>query len=235
VSAQRGRLDSPERKSSWPTCPYCGALIPKSRRRATKCRACGETYYVRGTQTLFMTRALRLEQLAFVELVKTISVFGIDTRAVAAAAAPAMNADELLIVILEACDRAAIQVGEDAYSIYYAIARFLFAAGRDPRKALRLGATAELRTMREQGMTHVLLLRAPDSDHCETCRQADGRLLSIDSAETLLPIPCPECTVRAGEGTWGWCTCRYAIAPATPRRSTPPNAGVEIPANDRIG
>src|SRR5215208_3077477 len=103
MKPERDRPDQHEAKPSWPTCPYCGALIPKSRRRATKCRVCGETYYVRGTQTLFKTRALRLEQVAFVELVKSVSAFGIDARAVAAAAAPAMNADELLIVILEAC------------------------------------------------------------------------------------------------------------------------------------
>lgn len=171
---------------------------------------------------MFKTRALRREQVAFVELVKAISVFGIDTRAVAAATNPSMNADDLLTIILEACDRVADQVAEHAHSIYYSIARFLFASGRDPRRALRLAGAAELKSIREQGATHVLLLRAPDSDHCETCRQSDGRRVPLDEADSAMPIPCPECIIRKADGSWSWCSCRYAMAPAIVRRITPP-------------
>lgn len=237
MSPGRSHTDWPQAKAStWPTCPYCGALISKSRRRATRCRACGETYYVRGTQTLFKTRVLRLEQVAFAELVKSVSAFGIDPRAVAASTAPAMNADELLIVILEACDRSGERVAAHTHSIYYAIARFLFTSGRDPRKALRLGAGAELRSIREQGATQVLLLRSPDADHCETCRQADGRIVPLEEAESSLPIPCAECTARNDEGKWSWCSCRYAMSPAAQRRSSvTPNARGELPNDDRDG
>ena len=91
--------------------------------------------------------------------------------------------------------------------LYWQMAKWLHAEGRDSLQLARLARQAELRGYAYEGVDRVHALDL-DGDSCTTCLQRGGREMSVADALRRMPLPNPACE-------HGWCRCCWV--PTTQR------------------
>lgn len=96
--------------------------------------------------------------------------------------------------------------------VYYQMALFLNKLGENHVPVLR--KAAEVWLLNEQrnpyGPCKVQISDCGEGS-CSACRKQHGRILSIDEALRLMPVPCKDCTTELYSPGLGFCRCSYIV------------------------
>jgi hypothetical protein len=87
------------------------------------------------------------------------------------------------------------------------VAEFQSLCGMDPRPVLAEMHRQELRIYKELGFEAVIIECKKDA--CPACKPSNGKKLTIDMANEMMPLPHPACTKRAHAKAAPFCRCRY--------------------------
>lgn len=177
-----------------PVCPSCGALLLKMPQRKTKCKACGEFMFIKGTPD---NRAKRLMTAAQADAAEAMWI-GHNRQTI------------------EASERANFGVSADNYdgepgpadsSLALDRARQLARAGQHGKMAVMglymssknsteaLGTLWALLLIEVEGfrdLAHTMQLHTTGGRPCSRCKALDRKVVSIDApVDELLPEDCP--------------------------------------------
>jgi len=91
--------------------------------------------------------------------------------------------------------------------IYYQMALFLNADGKNCIKVRREGERCELEKYKKDGIKKVKILSGSNS--CKECQQQSEKIFTIEEALELKPIPCKSCSYILFPGRPPFCRCLY--------------------------
>ncbi len=197
---------------SQPICPYCKRVLAKAPGRKAKCPMCARDIYVRSRQTIFPVSLLTEQEALSADFVSDLGLSRSDfsrmsiflKQRAGCEPAPAQVAWELA--------KCQAQRSSAPWIIYYQMGLFMCRLRQDHRPALEKAAQAFLLDLQQQpsGPYRVEISDAGD-DSCPACRAQSGRVLSVEEALRLMPIPCKDCTTEFYDGGPGFCRCLYNV------------------------
>jgi len=201
-----------------PRCPYCSKALDEMPKRKKKCPSCGRYIFVRSGQDLFPSILLTEQDARVVDhfhTLKGISTFEVreadffrerDELAERFGRQPASGD-----VLWSLYGRLAYDFGAAGKLppplLYFLMAHFLYDEGREFRHLLQQSHEMELTEYRESPFVEKVRILTGGDASCEACQQLEGKVLTLDKASELMPIPCRECTFELHPGKPGWCRC----------------------------
>lgn len=195
------------KKRNTKQCPHCDHVFDEPPTRGRKCPKCGNSFYVRVGNRLFASDLLSFEQTTASDCFRDMSNFGVNVEYAAKLRVSLTkkwgkepSLDDLIWgiaknfpITLKANPMKTIDAAAD---LYFQLARYEDARGRDPRKALE----AHIRQNISQCECHMRAEKM-SSDYlyimskycCEACRERNGKKVKIADAKTKMPIPFKDC------------------------------------------
>lgn len=92
---------------------------------------------------------------------------------------------------------------------YYSLAICADKEGRPFSELLRQAVRCQLLRFKQSGVRRVAILTSAPSRVCSDCGALANRVLDIDVAMNLMPLPCPTCTGTLFSENPGFCRCSY--------------------------
>lgn len=203
-------------------CPYCSHQLDRMPKSKRKCPQCGETIRVAkaGDSTKLLTeegyqeyREQRKRDSFRRKWLRELEYYGISESDFSSARKTFFQKNRF-----EANDRdilwglfnKAISQQSDLHDLkmlYLSMARFLYEEGRDHLQIHQQAMRMALKKYQQDGCTKVEIMDCGDS--CGTCRQQNGKVLTIKDALREMPLPCQDCSFEPSSSTRGWCRCDY--------------------------
>lgn len=195
------------KKRNTKQCPHCGYVFGEPPTRGKKCPKCGKSFYVRVGNRLFASDLLSPEQTTASDCFRDMMNFGVTVEYASKLRASlikkwrkepslrdlmwgiARNFPETLL-------RDPLKLVDTATYLYFQIARYEEACGRDPRNALEAYIQQNISQckahMKAQGIDSEYIYVMSDYC-CDVCRQRHGKRVKIKDAEEKMPIPFKDC------------------------------------------
>ena len=183
-------------------CPNCEGSLAKTPKRRTTCAGCGGVIVVR--RGLLCTE----DEGVLVTWFENLQNYGATLPLLAHVAAELRDGigrtPPVRDVVWGMMNHLVGTHGQSelAAHVYRAMARFVLEEERDPKPYQELAAIIDLRSLRDQGFTHVRTFGVPDDRQCRGCREAAKRRMIVEEALRDLPAP-RSCTSTEG------CRCGY--------------------------
>jgi hypothetical protein len=190
--------DERNKKDDTYSCPYCGHDLKVIPQRKRKCPSCEKPVYIKSTPDnrakSIMTEAQAMaaeEQWRLYNLrqksLSSLFPFGLSERDIEKEKALGAASDPDAVVYAE----------EDGRPFH----EYLVEANR-----------CELQRYKQQGVRKVEILTSGFGNACAECETNARRVLAIDDALQLMPLPHPRCTHTIAGKRAGFCRCSYLPA-----------------------
>lgn len=201
---------------SEPVCPNCGVTLDRAPQRKTKCKACKQSIFVKYTPDNRTKRLMTAEQAAHAEaqweargmdqrITEFCRMWGTDEHLFRIGVCESGgNLDSLMAVELRFLLATSSDLQQRAMAAW-ALARHEGRCGGEFIPILREHARLTLMRL-PRGVIERVRIRA---GNCARGQEISGRILSIDQALAEMPIPHPQCEVKARDGRPGYCGCSY--------------------------
>lgn len=195
-----------------PKCSYCKEVLAQKPKRKKKCPHCGKPIYVRKGRLMTEDEATTQEWLGY------LSQFGITRKSFESHRkaltrqfgfeAPVNDTIWRVLNSLVAPERSR----ESLQAVYWLMARLVGGEGKDRKPYLAQALKLELLKLKRDGVRRVRVINSGFGPNaiCSACRELHGKLLSIDEALRVLPVPtvCEEPTgcrcTYVSEQQWHW-------------------------------
>jgi hypothetical protein len=209
-------------------CPHCRQILKKRPQRKKKCSHCGEYIYVRSVPSGDHHKVLvtedgakaidqEWERVSSIErwmqtlerYELTAGDFAVHWETLRKRLGQEPRDSDVIWSLFNAVVRDSIKRADlgQLKSLYFDMALFLYEEGRGFLHLRRQAAKMELLRHKEWGTKEVEILAAPNS--CQACKRLAGRVLTVDEALRLMPIPIDGCSHRMFNREEGWCRCEY--------------------------
>ena len=207
-----------------PICPYCDFKLEKMPGRKKKCPSCKEFIFVRTHPNLRKTVLVTEEEaeeiqkewaeIKFIDEWKSrLERFGIRKRDYEKTKKESKSPNEKDVIwgLFNQLLQENMRKGDhgELKQIYFEMALFLNAEGKDSFNALQGSAKMELMGFKEVGWKRVKILGSGNG--CIECEKENGKVFQIDQALKEMPIPNVNCTHVLQEGNKPWCRCIWTI------------------------
>ncbi len=191
-----------------PSCPNCGADLPKKPGRKTRCKSCSQHMYIRSSQGLYPTTIVTEDQAFEVDWSYRLEGIGLSKddyteirRSLEASEMPFGPKD----YVWAAINRAVLTNPEEAE---YTKAQFLAETGKDPTKNLIQARRYALEEWKARGSDRVTI---NSLSCCTECRGMHGVSVRIEDALATPLLPQTNCTHRlSDESKFPFCTCYFS-------------------------
>jgi tetratricopeptide (TPR) repeat protein len=211
-------------------CPYCLGGLPRAPKRKSKCPNCGKSIFVKNrpgsSEVVLVTEddAKKIDEewewsRKTSTWLRILERYGLSDeefqlrrkRNQQAYGSKASDRDIFWGFLNELVPKT---VNEwELSNVYNMMAMFLHEEHKDFLAQLQESKRWVLRALKAGGCLNV---RISASEHaCEACRRQDGKVLTIDEAIALLPVPCSECQSVSPGAKRGFCRCRYVSLEGT--------------------
>jgi len=207
------------------SCPYCSYSFPVMPQRKTSCPSCGKLIYVWYSTVKNMKKLITeeeaqqierdlAEQIQKYELLnkqKTLEKTEEEVRLVQEELKekdPKASLDDAYLFLLNNKIKQSKE-SRDLAGLYYLKALLLDNSGKDPFGSLTEARKQELLHLKSHGFVKkVQIITNPDC--CPVCKADSDKVLSIDEALAVMPLPHKDCS-RKLQGGSGFCRCTYLI------------------------
>lgn len=220
-------------------CPYCSVLLPKVPARKTKCKSCGNYYFVKtrfaDRRKVIVTQEERKQieaewQEHFIQTTpRPPELSGLVTEEEWEQEKKKLLAQGFFIndvtwsllnkKLLVEMKRGNFQ---GMKSIYYTQAIFLQREGRDYFRTLQESVKCELREFQRIGYKKVAISTAGLGNSCEKCQEQDGKVFTIEESLRYMPIPVKDCSTEVFVDGKGFCRCSYVVPDVIEARNEKP-------------
>lgn len=106
------------------------------------------------------------------------------------------------------------EIGKKDYfhlqAIYYQMALFLNATGRNSTQMLKLSNKMQLLFLQQQSPKAKVRIMGGD-DSCESCKKIDGQVFTFEEALKQMPLPHPNCSFSLFNDKHSFCRCLYVV------------------------
>jgi hypothetical protein len=207
-------------------CPYCNNLLPSPPKRKTKCKSCGNYYYVK-TRCADRTKVI-VTEAEIKDIEKEWSKYYadknprspsylisdeefIETKASAISQGKYLSDNDIVWGLFNKKLNSCIQQNSwgGMKQIYYGMAILLQKEGKDCFHLLQEARRCELMDYKAMGITKVRILTAGRNNSCQHCLELDGKIFTIDKALQEMPIPVKNCSTEVFMDGKGFCRCIY--------------------------
>jgi len=209
-------------------CPYCNNILPKIPKRKTKCKFCGNCYYIR-TRCSDRKKVIVTEQEIDV-IEREWSIYYLNTTTSPSYLISEEEFQEAKKISLAKGNELSIELLRDITwgllnkrlmsemrqgnwaamgQIYYEMAQFTQKEGKDCFHLLQEAIKCRLRDYKQQGIEQVEISSAGQGNACETCHRQNGKRFTIKQALEIMPIPVEKCSTEVFTDGKGFCRCDY--------------------------
>ena len=220
-------------------CPYCQTIFEKTPSRKKKCPACNNYIYVRTLpytcqRVLATEKAIpiierywkyyhassikqvgRFSQIKENKWLGHLKAYGItkeefDSEKEELSKKYGMQAStrDTFWKIFNKLIRVHANDLQTLIQIYFDKALFLNEEAKDAFYALEIGIKYELLHLKGTGIIKKVKI-INDDKSCPLCRELNNKILDIDEALEIMPIPLKECTFKLFDMNRGFCRCMY--------------------------
>jgi hypothetical protein len=218
-----------KRSSDFSLCPYCSKFLQETPKRKKKCQHCGEYIYVRTLpeprvkvlvtsseaelidaewskienrkRYIGMLSFYKITEADFEQRRKQLSGHGKTT---------AKDRDVVWSFLNELIFEYGKKLEFKQMSIlYYTQALILDEAGRDFLPVLKESRKMELLDMKRIGIKKARIITAAGEHACNACQKLSDRVIYIEDALNIMPLPCKECSYSVYSNNPGFCRCYY--------------------------
>jgi hypothetical protein len=208
-----------------PTCPYCHEALARCPTRKTRCKHCGESIYVRSTNSRFDSALVTKSQAEELDARAWLSAVSRDSEdfdrvreMLRKRFCTEPNVGDVIWGVLNA---AAMRESDPfrLASIEVMRAERLGVEGKDPnrlllREALRGQYKQLLDDWKAIGVREVRISGCPE--RCRACKRLPRGAIAIEDAIRSALLPHADCTTDAEEfGGYGRCRCLYSPVTAS--------------------
>jgi hypothetical protein len=201
-------------------CPYCDILLSPAPKMKSKCKSCGNTFYVR-TRSQDKKRVIVTEQgvkeikEGWLEHSKVSTVFssGIVTREEfekAKSETPIRSDSDVMWGLFNKKLLDQMKLGKWAAMkmTYYEMAIFVIKEGKECFHLLQESSKCSLMDYKSMGTKKVSILTAGEGS-CVNCLKLAKKKFTIEEALSTMPIPVKECETDVFGVEKGFCRCIY--------------------------
>lgn len=206
-------------------CPYCSNFLSHTPKRKTKCKVCGNYFYVKtrlpdNVQVIVTEEEkaniekewaeYRIENSFFSGGIISEEEFQEAKKLYLSKGENISNNDIVWGLFNKRLTSLMEQNGWEAMEqVYCAMAQFLQREGKDCFHLLQEASKCRLRGYKEQGIKEVEILTAGEGNACKECQRLNGNKFTIETALTTMPIPVKECSTEVFVDGKGFCRCLY--------------------------
>lgn len=213
AKAKQGNGDEPER-----TCPYCKKILDQRPKRQKKCPYCNNQIYVRtipsrSTSASYEVALVTEDEAKRFDLLKKYKISPIEfsARKEETRSRLGHNAGDRDVIWAVFNERILAHTSgkpsiNDLVALeltYDDMAMFVVEEDKDCFELLCQRAKMQL--MRLRHYTNKVRISCSKSP-CDSCRQLDGKIITVEEAMNRMPIPCRACTNK-------YCKCTYSPEP----------------------
>ena len=215
--------DEQNKKDDTYSCPYCGYDLKVMPQRKRKCPSCEKPVYIKSTPDnqakRIMTEAQAMaaeEQWRLYNLrqksLSSLFPFGLSEQDIEKEKALGAASDPDAVVSLLTC---LVKETNDLHQRKMALSQLAVYAeeeGHPFHEYLVEANRCELQRYKQQGVRKVEILTSGFGNACAECETNARRVLAIDDALQLMPLPHPRCTHTNVGKRAGFCRCSYLPA-----------------------
>jgi len=195
-------------------CPYCQNILEKMPSRKTTCPFCKKHIYVKNNKLVTKEEAKAIEQKRkFIHDLRRARISEKEYKDHKAKLAKKFGFEPIFfdvawdVLNARALELAKSQNFNNLGILYYQMAWFLNEEGKDFFHVLQQSRKMELEHLKTMGIKKVEIMCGPKA--CPSCLKLDKKILTIEEAIKIMPIPNKDCTnVLYGN----FCRCQILTA-----------------------
>lgn len=201
-------------------CPYCGEGLKTIPQRKKKCPSCKRAIYVKSTPSnrdkRLMTEAQAkeaeerwIEYHIRQESLSVLQSFEFNERDLEREKSLSAGSDPEAVVALLTRFTASTKNLPQRSLAFRQLAIYADKEGRPFQELLSEAARSELLREKQIGVVEVEILTGGPDSSCAECEAQAGKVLPVDEALHLMPLPCRDCTSVLFSTRPGYCGCTY--------------------------
>jgi len=194
-------------------CPYCNSILNSIPKRKTKCKSCGNYFYIRTRLDDKAKVIVTEKECSEIDLISLVFLSGVISEREFIKAKRTLkeqfksDKDIVWRLFNEKIDSASKRNDLGSLSdIYFAMAEFTHKEGKESFHLLQQSAKYRLIDYKNLGVKIVEILA---TNPCEYCKKMEGKKLSIQEALETMPIPAKECQMDLFDTGKTFCRCTY--------------------------
>ena len=180
-------------------CPYCQNILEKKPSRKTSCPFCKKHIYIKSSKLVTEEEAKAIEQKwKFTHDLAKLKISEKEYDDHKAKLAKKFGFEPIFFdVAWDLLNARALRLAKSRNFnnlgiLYYEMARFLNEEGKDFFHVLKQSKEMELEHLKTMGVKKVEIMCGPGA--CPSCLKLDKKILAIDEALKIMPVPNKDCT-----------------------------------------
>lgn len=192
-------------------CPYCNNILNSIPKRKTKCKTCGNYFYIRTRLDDKAKVIVTEKECSEIDLINSVLLSGVISEEEFIKAKKSEQIKSNKDIIWRLFNEKILYLSKKndlggLADIYYHMAEFTHKEGRDSFYLLQQSAKCRLVNYKNLGVKTVEILT---TNPCEYCKKMEGKKLGIQEALETMPIPAKECQMDLFNTGKTFCRCTY--------------------------